>query len=148
MEKTHKSQHLKVPCQNKLLYRIVEIWTKLRCAFLALYHKHSFLCFVIIFWVNCFCSHCSCELQICACTNGICGPAIRKKQIKIGPQFSKLALWLFFFNKSLNIVFNHRNQISRKLSSYSCKSRMEFLSHSTAWEKVCFMFTGGSYFRM
>lgn len=72
----------------------------------------------------------------------------KKKQIKTGPQFSKLALWLFFFNKRLNIVFNHRNQIPRKLSSYSCKIKMELLSHSAAWEQVPFMLAGGSYFIM
>lgn len=54
----------------------------------------------------------------------------------------------FFFNECLNSVFNHRNQIPRKLSSYSCKIKMELLSHSAAWEQVPFMLAGGSYFIM
>lgn len=36
--------------------------------------------------------------------------------------------FFFFLNKCLNIVFNHRNQILRQLSSHSCRIKMELLA--------------------
>lgn len=63
-------------------------------------------------------------------TSSVCSPEVTKtgKNRTSVLQTCLLFAFFFFFNKCLNIVFNHRNQILRQLSSHSCRIKMELLA--------------------